>query len=159
MTFMRVSAVSLSTFDTSPRPFNCCARSYAALASSRFDLSAAVAPLVRLAMLRHDHVDALGSIDRARPFASGEDAIQLDTWRAEILARDDQPEAALAVYRGLIGTDAAGAELALDAALTMLDNRHQVEAESLLQTARALARHTGRRSVEDRAEEILARFF
>jgi tetratricopeptide (TPR) repeat protein len=126
-----------------------------ALVSSDLGLSGAVAPLVRQAMLRHDHEDALEWIERARPLAAGEAAAKLDTWKAEILARYREPEAALAVYRSLITADDRGAELALDAALTMLDNGHRDEAESLLQTARRLARRTGKWSILRRARHLL----
>jgi tetratricopeptide (TPR) repeat protein len=126
-----------------------------ALVSSDIGLSGAVAPLVRQAMLRHHHEEAIEWIDRARSLAEGEAAAKLDTWKAEILARHREPEAALSVYRSLITTDARGAALALDAAETMLDNGHRDEAELLLQTARDLASRTGKWSVERRARELL----
>jgi hypothetical protein len=126
-----------------------------ALVSSDLGLSGAVAPLVRRAMLRHDAEEALNWIELARPLADGEVAVKLDTWRAEILARIGQPEAALAVYRGIINPDAAGAARALDAAETMLDNGHHDEAEPLLRTARDLAHRTGRPSIERRAGQLL----
>jgi tetratricopeptide (TPR) repeat protein len=129
-------------------------RQPAALKASDLGLSGAVAPLVRQAMLRHDHADALGWIERARPLAEAGAATKLDTWKAEILARFGQPEAALAVYRRLINPDAAGAALALDAAETMLDNGHQDEAESLLRTAGDLARRTGNWAIARRAREL-----
>jgi tetratricopeptide (TPR) repeat protein len=123
----------------------------------RFDLTAAVAALVRLAMAQGDHGTAIRWIERAKPIADREQARALDVWRAEILARAHQPEEALRVYRELINAGSATAGLALDAALTMLDNGHEHEAQSLLVTARELAQQAGRRSVERRAERMLER--
>ncbi len=54
-------------------------------------------------------------------------------WRGEILARAGRPESALSVYRKLIEPDAKGAELALDAAETMLDNGHLDRGQSALE--------------------------
>ncbi len=123
----------------------------------RIDVTAAVAALVRLGMAEGDHGGAIQWIERAKPLADDEQARALDVWRAEILARTDQPEEALRVYRDLINSGPASAGLALDAGLTMLDNGHEREAQLLLVTARELARQAGRRSVVRRAERLLER--
>jgi hypothetical protein len=47
--------------------------------------------------------------------------------------------------------------LALDAAETLLDNGHFDRAQSLLHTARNLARSIGRRGIELRAQSLLDR--
>ncbi len=122
------------------------------------DIMAVISPLLRQAMSREDHHLALRWIDRARRMVGGETATTLDVWRAEILARAGQPEAALSVYIGLLEPDnPAGAARCLDAALTMLDNGHLEQAESLLIAARDLARKLGRGWVERRAQELLDR--
>ncbi len=126
-------------------------------AVDQLDLAAAVGPLVRQALSRGDHDQALRWIERAKPMADGQQALAFDVWRAEILVRAREPQAALRIYRDLIGSDTAGAVTALDAALTMLDNGHREEAELLLDTARDLAQKTGRRWIERRAERLLER--
>jgi hypothetical protein len=126
-----------------------------ALVVSDAGSSAVVAPLVRQAMLRHDPDEAISWIERARPWADRESAVKLDIWRAEILARHREPDAALGIYRSLITDDARGAALALDAAETMLDNGHRDEALSLLKTAHDLADRARRRSIARRARDLL----
>ncbi len=89
------------------------------------DVITVISPLVRLAMSRNDHAQALGWIDRARHLNAGRTTTTLDVWRAEILARAGRADAALEVYRRIIEQeDRAGAALSLDAAETMLDNGH-----------------------------------
>jgi hypothetical protein len=126
-----------------------------AAASRLPELAAAISPLVRQAMSRDDHAGALNWIERARPMADVKTATTFDVWRAEILARTGRPQESLSVYLGLAQPDATGAVLALDAALTMLDNGHLQEAESLLIAARDRARRAGRQSIERRALELL----
>ena len=118
------------------------------------DLTAAVSPLVRQAMSRDDYDGALSWIDQARSMADRKTAATLDAWQAEFLARSGRPEAALSVYSRLIEPGPAGAALALDAALTMLDNGHRDQAESLLMTARDLAQRSGRRWIERRVQQL-----
>jgi hypothetical protein len=110
---------------------------------------------VRLAIGRNDHDAALSWIERVRPMGDAETAKTLDVWRAEILARADRPESALRVYIELIKPDAKGAELALDAAETMLDNGHLDQAKPLLIMAADLARREGRQWIERRAQDLL----
>jgi tetratricopeptide (TPR) repeat protein len=121
------------------------------------DLAAAVAPLVRQAMSASDFDAALRWIEQARPMGDAKTAATLDVWRAEVLARAGRPDAALRAYRDLIRPDGAGALLALDGAETLIDNSHLDQARPLLDTARDLARSTGRRWIERRAEELLDR--
>jgi hypothetical protein len=122
------------------------------------DLIAAVSPLVRQAMSRRDCDAALHWIEQARPMGDPKTTATLEVWRAEVLARACRPDAALGVYRSLIRPDAPGAALALDAAETLLDNGHVDQGESLLNTARDLARTTGRPWIARRAQELLDRF-
>lgn len=63
----------------------------------------------------------------------------------------------LVAYRDLIRPDGAGALLALDAAETLIDNGHLDQAKPVLDTARDLARSTGRRWIERRAQDLLDR--
>ena len=114
-----------------------------------------VSPLVRRAIGSGDPDAALGWIARARPRADARTAEILDLWRAEILARANRPGEALRAYRGLIGSDAKGAAMALDAAETLIDNRHLDEARPLLHAARDLARSNGRPWTARRAQELL----
>jgi tetratricopeptide (TPR) repeat protein len=119
------------------------------------DLALAVAPLLRQATATRDFDAALHWIERARSLCDSRTAVTLDVWRAEILARAGQPELARRAYRGLIGPDAAGAALALDAALTLLDNGHADSARPFLSMACDLARSSGRPWVERRAQALL----
>jgi hypothetical protein len=122
------------------------------------ELTAVVSPLVRQAMSRNDYDGALTWIEHARPMFSGETEATLDVWRAEILARAGRPESALPIYLRLIKPGSAtGAALALDAAETMLDNGHLDQAESLLISARDLARTTGQRWIERRVQQMTTR--
>jgi hypothetical protein len=106
-------------------------------------------------MSRGDHAGALSWINRARPVADQKTAATFDVWRAEIFARTGRPQEALAVYSGLTKPDAADPLVALDAALTMLDNGHLEEAETLLIAARDTAHRAGRHSIERRAFQLL----
>jgi hypothetical protein len=123
------------------------------------DLAAAVSAGVRNEIAGNDCDAALRWIDRSRLMADIRTASILDVWRAEILARAGRPDAALSVYRALIPPDdpIAGAVVALDAAGSLLDNGHVDQARSLLEIARDLARASGHRGIERRAEAILER--
>jgi hypothetical protein len=121
------------------------------------DLTAIASSLVRQAMARRAFNDALEWIDRTRALAREATARTLDIWRAEVFARSGRPQEALAVYLGLITRDGAGAALALDAALTMIDNGHGGQARTLLHAARELANSSGNPWIERRAQELLAR--
>ena len=118
------------------------------------DLQPLVSALVRQAISRGDQDDALNEIDRARPMADAETAATLDIWRAEIWARQGRGDDALKVYQGLITTDPAGAALALDSALTLIDNGHFEQAGQLLSQARDLARQAGLPWLEKKAREL-----
>ncbi len=118
-------------------------------------LIGAVSPLVRGAMHDADPDAALGWIERARSLADAATASMLDVWRAEILARVGRPEESLRAYRGLIRSDASGAVAALDAAETLIDNRHHDQARPLLDAARDLARSAGLPWTELRARELI----
>jgi hypothetical protein len=82
-------------------------------------------------------------------------AAAFDIWRAEILARTGRPHEAHSIYLGLLEPDANSALVALDGALTMLDNGHIEQAESLLIAARDSARRAGRHAIERRAVQLL----
>lgn len=118
-------------------------------------LIGAVSPLVRRAMHDADPDAAVDWIERARPLADAATASMLDVWRAEILSRIGCPEESLRIYRGLIRSDASGAVAALDAAETLIDNRHHEQARPLLDAARDLARSAGLPWTERRARELL----
>jgi tetratricopeptide (TPR) repeat protein len=119
------------------------------------DLLAAVAPLVRQSLRQQSFDSALDWIERAKAAADGETRRKLDIWRAEIHARAGRSDSALSIYLGLVTSDAAGAALALDGAETLIDQGHKKEAERLLVQARDLARKTGRRWIERRAQQLL----
>jgi tetratricopeptide (TPR) repeat protein len=118
------------------------------------DWKALVSALLREAMSRDDPEAALSWIERARPIADAETNVTLDVWRAEILARQGQGEAALDVYRRVITT--AGAAAALDGALTSIDNGHDEETAQLLAQAAEMARKDGLKWIERRANRLLA---
>jgi tetratricopeptide (TPR) repeat protein len=121
-----------------------------------FDPVPIISPLVRQAMSRDDPRQALDWIDRAHRMSERLTATTLDIWRAEILARTGQPDAALVVYQRLIEPeDPEVALLSLDAAETMIDNGHLEQAEPLLKTARDLARRHARPMIERRAQRLL----
>jgi tetratricopeptide (TPR) repeat protein len=114
-----------------------------------------ISALVRRAISRDDPEAALSWIERARPMADALSAATFDVWRAEILARDGRAAPALEVYLELIGQEHADAAIALDAALTMLDNGHHNEAEQLLRRARELAHRAGLYWIERRCSRML----
>ncbi len=120
-------------------------------------LAGAVSSLLRRAMGSNDPDAAIGWIDRARPLADARTAEVLDLWRAEILARAARPDEALRAFSALIGSDAKGAAMALDAAETLIDNRHFDQARPLLEAARDLAQSNGLPWTARRAQELLYR--
>ncbi len=120
------------------------------------DLRPLVSALVRQALGRGEENEALEWIERARPMADAETAATFDVWRAEVLARRGRGDAALEVYQSLISPDRAGAAMALDGALTMIDNGHFDLAVQLLTQARNLAREAGLFWIEQRASRLLA---
>jgi tetratricopeptide (TPR) repeat protein len=118
------------------------------------DWNPLVSALVREAMRRDDPGAALSWIERARPMIDQETSATFDIWRAEILARQGQGEAALGIYQSLIGS--SGAPTALDGALTLLDNGRDHEAKRLLARAQELAQKAGLDWIKRRAERLLA---
>ncbi len=118
------------------------------------DLRPLVSALVRQAISRGETDQALVEIERARSIADRNTAATFDVWRAEISARQGRADLALELYRNLISDDAAGAALALDGAVTLLDNGHFEQAVQLLARARHLARQTGLPWLERRAHEL-----
>jgi hypothetical protein len=120
------------------------------------DLRPLVSALVRQAISRGDDDSALQKIERARPMADALTAGTFDVWRAEILARQGRGDAALEVYRSLVTPDGAGAALALDGALSLIDNGHFDQATELLARARTLARQAGLTWIERRARQLEA---
>ncbi len=124
----------------------------------RVDLSAVFATLVRQALAEDDVDLALEWVDRAIAVESavhgGRDAEKFTTWRAEVQARAGRPDASLLTYRQIIEAR-PDAELALDAAETLLDNGHDDQARTLAQVALELARQAGNEALADRAEAML----
>jgi hypothetical protein len=119
------------------------------------DFQPLVSALVRQAISRGDQDGALSEIERARTIADAETAAILDVWGAEIRARQGRGDAALEVYQRVIRPDGAGAAIALDGALTMIDNGHIDQAMQLLTQARNLARQAGLVWIERRARELM----
>ncbi len=117
-------------------------------------LVGAVAPLVRRAMAAGDPDAALDWIDRARPLADRTPR-RLSTSGAPRSSRADRPEEALRAFRALIRSDAKGGAMALDAAETLIDNRHLDQARPLLEAARDLARSHGLPWTARRAQELI----
>ena len=118
-------------------------------------LVGAVSPLVRRAMAAGDPDAALDWIDRARPLADAP-----DRGDPRPLARRDPraptgPTRRSRAYRALIRSDAKGAAMALDAAETLIDNRHLDQARPLLDAARDLARSNGLPWTARRAQELI----
>ena len=127
------------------------------LAVQESDPSTVFATLVRVALAEDDVPAALGWVDRATSAdaaTGGKSAHAYATWRAEILARTGQPDAALAVYRQILDAQPDPA-LALDAAETMLDNDHDQEAHTLARLAIDLATQAGDQAIANRAEALL----
>ena len=127
------------------------------LAAAGAEPSAAFATLVRVALADDDVPGALAAVDRALAAdaaTGGAQAAAYTTWRAEILARAGQPDAALAVYRQLLDANPT-ALVALDAAETMLDNGHDDHARTLTRLARDLAQEADDHALADRAEALL----
>ncbi len=93
--------------------------------------------------------EALDAIDRVLPLAGPRERRTLDVWRAEVLARADRPDEAARAYRDLTAGGTAGdrAQLALDAAETLIDNDHAEAALDFLQEAVELAGPVGLRGV------------
>jgi tetratricopeptide (TPR) repeat protein len=110
--------------------------------------------LVRESIRRGESEAALKRIEQMKGMADAQTRTTLDVWRAEILARQGDGEAALDVYRSV--ADAAGAAAALDGALTLIDNAHHKLAVALLAQAQVLARQAGLEWIERRAARLLA---
>lgn len=127
-------------------------------ALARVDRPALFAVLVRQALAEDDVDLALEWTDRAAQVdatvAAGRSAAQFLTWRAEILARTGQPEAALAAYRTVLDRNPSPLA-ALDAAETLLDNGHDDHARTLARIARDRATQAGDAPLADRAEALL----
>lgn len=127
-------------------------------AMSRLGVPALFATLVRQALAEDDADLALRRIDRAqevdRDLSGGADRRKFETWRAEVLARADRPDAAFGVYRGLLDESPGDAALALDAAETLLDNGFDDPARELARIAAAIARGLGDEKIAARAEAL-----
>ena len=105
-------------------------------------------------MKRGDPEAALSRIEQVKAMADARTKTTLDVWRAEIVAREGDGEAALDIYRSVART--AGAAAALDGALTLIDNGHHELAAALLAQAQILARQAGLEWIERRAARLLA---
>jgi tetratricopeptide (TPR) repeat protein len=121
------------------------------------DLSAVVAPLVRLALSRDDGRGAINLLKDTHALSTGDTAVTLEIWLAEVYARYDEPDAALAIYERLAAKNLAGAVRALDGAETLLVNGHDQQARRLLEKAREKGRREDRSWVMRRAEALLDR--
>jgi tetratricopeptide (TPR) repeat protein len=109
----------------------------------RLDISGLFAPLVRQAMERGNPAEALGWLDRARTIGTEATRHTFDTWRAEILARTGRPDEAVRIYEDLVdSTPPTASQVALDAALTLLDNGYPSQASGFLKRACELAGET-----------------
>ncbi len=107
----------------------------------KLDITGLFAPLVRQAMQRGNPAEALGWLDRARTLGTEASWQTFDIWRAEILARTGRPQEASRIYQDLVALDPSTApQVALDAALTLLDNGHATQAGDFLKRACDLAR-------------------
>jgi tetratricopeptide (TPR) repeat protein len=126
-------------------------------ALTSLELTSVVSPLVRQVMRRNEFDNALSWLKTARTLSDGNAAKTLEIWRAEVLARAGRPDSALTVYERLITPDGAGAELALDAALTMLDNGQFEQAKVLSKRAGELASLSSRSWIGRRADQLLER--
>jgi tetratricopeptide (TPR) repeat protein len=122
---------------------------------AQLDLCTLFAPLVRLAMQGGKPREALDWLEQARALCSDASRPTFDTWRAEILSRTGRPEEASRIYDQLIRTSSSGAQVALDAAETLLDNGHFGQARAFLGRARQLAEAAGIRWVLEMANHHL----
>jgi tetratricopeptide (TPR) repeat protein len=125
----------------------------------QLDLLTVYAPQVRLAMQRGTPDDALELLERARSRGVDANRRAFDTWRAEILARTARPEAAASVYQELVASSPSAAQVALDAAETLLDNGHRQVASDFLAQARELARRGHSPWVESVARQLIETHF
>ncbi len=126
---------------------------------ARIDLETIFAPLVRLALAKDDSSEALAWIDRAaeidRDFHEGRRARVFATWKAELLARTDEPDEAVRVYQSLIDDSESPAWVAIDAAATLLDNGHPEHARGLAELAIEQAQRLGDERAGREAEGLL----
>ncbi len=109
----------------------------------KLDLSAVYAPLVRQSIQRGNNDEALDWLLQAGSLGSDSTRQTFDTWRAEIFSRTGRPDLAARIYDGLVKSSASSPQVALDAAETLLDNRHFDHARSFLERARDLAQSAG----------------
>ena len=109
----------------------------------KLDLSAVYAPLVRQSIQRGNTDEALDWLLQAGSLGSDSTRQTFDTWRAEIFSRTGRPDLAARIYDGLVKSSASSPQVALDAAETLMDNRHFDHARSFLERARDLAQSTG----------------
>ncbi len=127
-------------------------------ALARHDLEVVFAARVRLALAEDRPDDALAWIDRAievdAAFQGGRYRRAFTTWRAEVLARVDDPDGSLATYQSLLEATgpAEAAEVAADGAATLLDNGHGGHARRLAEVALDLALDRG-----DTPGQVMAR--
>jgi tetratricopeptide (TPR) repeat protein len=98
---------------------------------NRLDLPALFAPLVRQALAKVRPEEALEWLDRARALEPNPARRTFEVWRAEVLARSGDPDAALRTYQALLERTPADIALAQDAALTLLDKGYEDHARLL----------------------------
>jgi tetratricopeptide (TPR) repeat protein len=121
------------------------------------DPTAIFAPLVREALRDNEPEQALEWLARARAGSTGALSRTFAVWTSEVHARTGNPRAALRAYRDLLDRPDADAALALDGALTLLDNNYPDQALPLLLEARSRAAAADDHATLARAERLLRR--
>ncbi len=128
-------------------------------ALARLDVPALFATLIRSELAADSTAGALGRVDQAlavdQALTGGRDRRKYQTWRAEILVRVGDPEAALLAYDPLLKDPEPDPKLALDAAELLLDSGFDDQARKLARVAVELAEVVGDRAIADRAESLL----
>jgi tetratricopeptide (TPR) repeat protein len=118
------------------------------------------ATLVRTALADDDTDQALVWLDRAIALENDSPTDRnrrtFDIWRAEIHSRSGSPEAAAQIYQEVLDRFPTDAQLALDAAATLLDGGHFEQTLALAKRARSLALSNGDAATLARADSLLA---
>ncbi len=127
-------------------------------ALARLDVPALFATLIRAELAAEATGGALRRVDQAlavdEALTGGRDARKYRTWRAEVLVRAGDPEAALLAYDPLLKDPEPDPRLALDAAELLLDSGFDDQARQLARLAVELAEEVGDRTIADRAEGL-----
>lgn len=124
---------------------------------ARLDPTALYAPLLREALKDSDSGKALELLARGRSDHAGPSARTFTVWSAEILTRENRPDAALAAYLSLFDDPEANASEALDGVETFLDHGDADQALSLVREAQARARLQGDEALLRKANRLVER--